>query len=175
MSDWLQATVVENKQWNDKLHSLRLDTEFPAFKAGQFTRLALQIDGELVSRPFSLVNAPDERPLDFYFIEVPGGQLSTHLAQLKAGDEVMVAPRASGLLTLDQLPEAKHLYLLSTGTGVGPFMSIIKTALAWELFEKVILVHAVRFQSELTYQETIAEVQAQQPDNFVYVPMVSCE
>jgi ferredoxin--NADP+ reductase len=175
MSDWLQATVVENKQWNDKLHSLRLDTEFPAFKAGQFTRLALQIDGELVSRPFSLVNAPDERPLDFYFIEVPGGQLSTHLAHLKAGDEVMVAPRASGLLTLDQLPEAKHLYLLSTGTGVGPFMSIIKTALAWELFEKVILVHAVRFQSELTYQETIAEVQAQQPDNFVYVPMVSRE
>lgn len=175
MSDWLQATVVENKQWNDRLHSLRLETEFPAFKAGQFTRLALEIEGELVSRPFSLVNAPDERPLDFYFIEVPGGQLSTKLAHLNAGDTVMVAPRASGLLTLDQLPKAKHLYLLSTGTGIGPFMSIIKTELAWELFEKVVLVHAVRYQSELTYQATIAEVQARQPDNFIYVPMVSRE
>lgn len=175
MSDWLHAKVVENKQWNDRLHSLRLETEFPEFKAGQFTRLALEIDGEVVSRPFSLVNAPDERPLDFYFIEVPDGQLSTRLAQLKTGDDIMVAPKASGLLTLDQLPEAKHLYLLSTGTGVGPFMSIIKTALAWDLFEKVTLVHAVRYQSELTYQSTIAEVQAKQPDNFVYVPMVSRE
>jgi ferredoxin--NADP+ reductase len=175
MRDWLQATVVENKQWNDRLHSLRLEAEFPAFKDGQFTRLDLEIDGEVVSRPFSLVNAPDQRPLDFYFIEVPGGQLSTRLAQLKTGDEIMVAPKASGLLTLDQLPEAKHLYLLATGTGVGPFMSIIKTDLAWELFEKVVLVHAVRFESELTYQETIAQVQAKQPDNFVYVPMVSRE
>jgi ferredoxin--NADP+ reductase len=175
MSDWLQATVVENKQWNDRLHSLRLETEFPEFKAGQFTRLALEVDGELVSRPFSLVNAPDQRPLDFYFIEVPGGQLSTRLAQLKHGDEILVAPKASGLLTLDQLPQAKHLYLLATGTGVGPFMSIIKTNLAWELFDKVVLVHAVRYQSELTYQETIAEVQAEHPDDFVYVPMVSRE
>ncbi|MEC9314150.1 MAG: ferredoxin--NADP(+) reductase, partial [Pseudomonadota bacterium] len=79
MTDWLDAKVVENKQWNDRLHSLRLQADFPKFKAGQFTRLALDIDGELISRPFSLVNAPDEQTLDFYFIEVPEGVLSTRL------------------------------------------------------------------------------------------------
>lgn len=175
MSDWLSAKVVENKQWNDRLHSLRLEVDFPKFKAGQFTRLALQIDDELISRPFSLVNSPDERLLDFYFIEVPGGAFSTHLARLQPGDELMVAPKASGLLTLDQLPEGKHLHLLATGTGIGPFLSIIKTSEIWQLFEKVVMVHAVRFQSELTYQETIAEVQAEHPEDFIYVPMVSRE
>ncbi len=175
MTDWLTAKVVENKQWNDRLHSLRLQADFPTFKAGQFTRLAIDIDGEQVSRPFSLVNAPGEQPLDFYFIEVPDGLLSTRLANIKPGDEVMVAPKAAGLLTLDQLPEAKHLYLLATGTGVGPFLSIIKTNQAWDLFEKVVLVHGVRFQDELTYQDTIAEVQARHPEDFIYVPMVSRE
>lgn len=175
MTDWLNAKVVENKQWNDRLHSLRLEADFPKFKAGQFTRLALQIDDELVNRPFSLVNAPDERPLDFYFIEVPNGALSTQLAALQAGDEIMVAPKAAGLLTLDQLPEARHLYLLATGTGIGPFLSIIKTSEVWQQFETVVMVHAVRFQNELTYQETIAEVQAEHPERFIYIPMVSRE
>jgi ferredoxin/flavodoxin---NADP+ reductase len=175
MSDWLDAKVVENRQWNDRLHSLRVEVDYPEFKAGQFTRLALDIDGELIGRPFSLVNAPDERPLDFYFIEVPDGALSTHLARLQAGDDIKVASKASGLLTLDQLPEARHLYLLATGTGVGPFLSIIKTVTVWEQFDKVVLVHGVRFQDELTYQETIASVQEAHPEAFVYIPMVSRE
>lgn len=175
MAEWLTATVVENKQWNQRLHSLRVETDFPAFKAGQFTRLALHIDGEVVSRPFSLVNAPDETPLDFYFIEVADGVLSSRLAKMQAGDEILVAPKAAGLLTLDQLPEAKHLYLLATGTGVGPFLSIAKTSQVWDLFEKVVLVHAVRYQDELTYQETIAEIQAEHPDDFIFIPFVSRE
>ncbi|EEF80505.1 ferredoxin--NADP reductase [Methylophaga thiooxydans] len=175
MAEWLTAKVVENKQWNDRLHSLRVETDFPTFKAGQFTRLALEIDGEMVSRPFSLVNAPDESPLDFYFIEVPDGVLSSKLANMQAGDDIWVAPKAAGLLTVDQLPAAKHLYLVATGTGVGPFLSIAKTSLVWDLFEKVVLVHAVRYKDELAYPETIAEIQANHQDDFIYVPMVSRE
>jgi ferredoxin--NADP+ reductase len=175
MTDWLDAKVVENKQWNDRLHSLRVQADFPKFKAGQFTRLALDIDGEVISRPFSLVNAPDEQPLDFYFIEVPEGVLSTRLAQLQPGDDIKVAPKAAGLLTPDQIPEAHHLYLLATGTGIGPFLSIIKTSEIWKQFTKVVLVHAVRFQNELTYQETIAATQAEHPEAFIYIPIVSRE
>lgn len=175
MAEWLTAKVVENKQWNDRLHSLRVDTGFPTFKAGQFTRLALEIDGEMVSRPFSLVNSPDESPLDFYFIEVPDGVLSSKLANMQVGDDIWVAPKAAGLLTVDQLPEAKHLYLVATGTGVGPFLSIAKTSQVWDLFEKVVLVHAVRHKDELTYPETIAEIQANHPEDFIYVPIVSRE
>ncbi|MCX4188033.1 ferredoxin--NADP reductase [Methylophaga sp. OBS4] len=175
MTKWIKGQVVENKQWNDSLHSLRVQADFPAFKAGQFTRLAIEIDGELVSRPFSLVNAPGEQPLDFYFIEVLDGKLSMPLAHMKPGDEVLVAPRAAGLLILDHLPPARHLHLLSTGTGIGPFLSIIKTEQPWQLFEKVVLVHAVREESELTYQDTIRQVLAEHGDQFIYVPFVSRE
>lgn len=175
MSKWIHAKVVEKKQWNYRLFSLRLQADFPEFDAGQFTRLALDIDGEEVSRPFSLVNAPDEELLDFYFIEVLDGALSPRLAQLEPGDDIQVASRASGLLTLKQIQPGKTLFLLSTGTGIGPFLSIIKTAEPWQQFEKVVLVHAVREQSELSYQETIQLVLEQHTDQFSYVPFVSRE
>lgn len=176
MAEWLTATVVENKQWTDRLHSLKLKTAFPEFEAGQFIRLALDIDGERVSRSFSLVNAPDEDLLDVYFIEVLNGRLSPRLAALKIGDEVWVSASAKGNLTLSHLPAgAKHLYLLATGTGVGPFLSILKTSQLWQQFEKVVLVHAVRFHNELTYQDLIADIQRSQPETFSYVPFVSRE
>lgn len=175
MADWLTAKVVENKQWTDRLHSLRLDVDYPAFKAGQFTRLALEVEGELVSRPFSLVNSPETKPLDFYFIEVLDGLLSTQLAKLTVGDEIFVAPKAAGLMTLDQLAEGKHLYLLSTGTGIGPFLSILNTADVWQKFEKVVLVHAVRYQNELTYQDNIRAIKTAYASQFMYVPFVSRE
>ena len=102
MSKWQEGRVVENKQWTSTLHSLRVEAPLASFEAGQFTRLALDIDGEEVSRPFSLVNAPGEQPLDFYFIEVPGGIFSTKLAKLNPGDSIKVATKATGLLTLKQ-------------------------------------------------------------------------
>ena len=175
MVDWLAATVVENKRWTSRLHSLRLQADFPDFKAGQFTQLALAINGEIVSRPFSLVNAPDDPLLDFYLTEVAGGVLSPHLASLQAGDELLVAAKASGLLTLDQVPEeASQLFLLSTGTGMGPFLSMIQTSSIWQQFDKVVLVHAVRWQEELSYQDMITAI-ARKQAGFSYVPIVSRE
>lgn len=111
MTKWSEGRVIENKQWTENLHSIRVDAAIDAFDAGQFTRLAMEIDGEEVSRPFSLVNAPAEKILDFYFIEVPGGVFSTKLAKLKAGDSIQVATKATGLLTLKQLPPAKKIIL----------------------------------------------------------------
>lgn len=175
MAKWVDGTVVENKQWTDNLHSLRVSADIAPFVAGQFTRLALDIDGEEVSRPFSLVNSPEEAMLDFYFIEVPEGKLSPRLAALKTGDSVKVAAKAAGLMTLAQLAPAKKLFLLSTGTGVGPFISMIKTTLIWQQFEQVTLVHAVRYQNELSYPEIIESVRQRYPDQFYYLPMVSRE
>jgi len=175
MTQWIKGRVVENKQWTATLHSLRIEADIAPFEAGQFTRLALDIAGEEVSRPFSLVNAPDERPLDFYFIEVPGGVLSTELVKLQAGDSINVAPKASGLLTLKQIPAAKKLFLLSTGTGIGPFLSIIKTPEVWQQFERVTLVHAVRYMEELTYQQTILAAADNHAQQFSYIPIVSRE
>jgi len=175
MAQWSNGRVVENRQWNDRLHSLRVEAGIAPFEAGQFTRLALPIDGEIVGRPYSLVNAPHERLLDFYFSVVPGGKLSTRLARLRPGDEVLVAPQAAGLLTLAQLPPARHLHLLSSGTGIGPFLSIIKTEAPWQRFERVVLVHAVRRVADLNYRDTIQQVAAAHAQQFSYIPFVSRE
>lgn len=176
MAKWLDGRVTALKQWTNQLYSLRVDADLADFEAGQFARLALEVDGEPVARPFSLVNAPNERPLDFYFIEVPGGTLSTKLTRLQKGDSIQVSAKASGLLTIKQVPEAaKNLFLISTGTGIGPFLSILKTTTPWERFAKVTLVHAVRKQNELTYQETIQTARDNHPDGFSYIPIVSRE
>jgi ferredoxin--NADP+ reductase len=175
MAQWINGRVVDNKRWGGQLFSLRVDAEIEPFRAGQFSKLGLPIDGEIVSRPYSLVNAPDERPLDFYIVEVPDGPLSSRLAALQPGQEVLVAPHATGVLTLAEVPEARHLWMIATGAGLGPFLSIIKTEAPWQRFERVVLVHGVRRQAELNYQDTIMGVAAEHPRQFTFMPFVSRE
>ncbi len=176
MKRWVEGTVVDNHHWTDRLYSLQVDADIEGFKAGQFGRLALDIDGQRIARPYSFVNAPDERPLEFYSIVVPEGPLSPRLAALKPGDKVWVAHKGAGFLTLDEIPnDPEYLWMLSTGTAIGPFLSIAKTEAPWKRFEKVGLVHAVRTVAELTYRDTIERIAAERPDRFVYVPFVSRE
>lgn len=172
---WVTGTVQERKQWTDRLFSLRIEADVEPFTAGQFNRLRMEIDGELVGRPYSYVNGPDERPLDFYLITVPGGPLSNRLVQLEPGDTVELMPRATGFFTLNEIPDGRDLWLLSTGTGIGPFLSILKTDEPWERFENIRLVHAVRQAEELTYQDTIARFTDRDPQRFRYLPFVSRE
>lgn len=143
------------------------------FQAGQFTKLALEIKSEVVGRPYSFINAPGEMPLEFYFIVVPDGLLTQQLAALDAGDTVLVSPQAAGFLTLSEVPDSKHLWMLSTGTGIGPFLSILKTETPWKRFERVVLAHAVRHAEELAYGETIREFVQQYDEQFRFVPFVS--
>lgn len=175
MAVWNTGKIVEQKQWNDRLHTLYVEADIEPFQAGQFARIALEIDEQTIGRPYSLVNAPDARPLEFYYIEVPGGPLTARLIELKPGDSVLIAPRASGFMILDEVPQAKHLWLIATGTGVGPFLSMLDTEKPWQRFERVVLVYAVRTLSELSYQERIAQVQAAHPGQFVYIPFISRE
>src|SRR4030065_2325529 len=137
MGKFAEGKVVGKRRWAERLYSLQVEAGIAPFQAGQFIKLALDIDGEAVGRAYSLVNAPDETPLEFYFIEVPGGLLTRRLAMLEAGDAVWVAPQAAGFLTIAEVPEAKHLWLLSTHTGIAPFLSILKTAEPWQRFERI--------------------------------------
>lgn len=167
--------VVENRHWSDSLYSLRVEAPIKPFKAGQFAKLALSIAGELVARPYSLVNSPDDMVLEFYSIVIPEGPLSPRLAALSTGDTVLVSQAANGFLVLDEVPAGRDLWLLATGTGIGPFLSIIRTDQPWSRFEKVILVHAVRHRYELTYQDLISEVRARHGERFITAPFVSRE
>lgn len=175
MTAWVEGTVHALRQWTDRLYSLQVEADIAPFKAGQFGRLALDIDGERVARPYSFVNGPDNPLHEFYFIVVPGGPLTQRLAQLKAGDTVYVAPRAAGFFVLDEIPDAGKLWMLSTGTAIGPFLSILATNEVWSRFPRIVLVHAVRTRAELTYADTIRSLLDAHPGQLDYIPFVSRE
>ena len=175
MADWLTGKIVEKKSWNDRLFSLRIDCDFDTFESGQFVRVALDIDGERVARPYSLVNKPGDDFLEIYFNIVDEGPLTPRLAALEEGDEIFVTDRANGFLTVSEVPQCRHLWMLATGTGVGPFLSILKNKDAWQRFEKIVLAYSVRDLSELAYQQQVAEIQEQWPQKFSFVPMVTRE
>ncbi len=179
MSKWVQGSVVGHQRWTDSLHSLQVAAPEVTFIAGQFGRLALPAPPgskeEMLGRPYSFVNAPGTAPHEFYFVTVPEGPLTTRLACLSPGDPIWLLRTANGFFSVAELPDAEVLWCLSTGTGLGPFLSILRTPEPWERFSRVVLVHAVRRGNELTYGEIIAGIRADHPGAFNYVPMVSRE
>ena len=179
MSKWVQGTVVGCRHWTDRLHSLQVEAPEVTFVAGQFGRLALPAPPgageEMLGRPYSFVNAPGTAPHEFYFITVPGGPLSCRLAALSPGDPVWLLRTANGFFSVSEVPPADTLWCLATGTGLGPFLSILRTPEPWAKFGRIVLVHAVRFGIELTYSESLAGIAALHPGAFVCLPMVSRE
>ncbi len=175
MANWLSGKVSKKIQWNERLFSLRIRCDFENFESGQFVRVALDIDGERVARPYSLVSTPDDDYLEIYFNIVAEGPLTPKLAELEQGDEIFVTDKANGFLTVAELPECKNLWMLATGTGVGPFLSILKGDKVWQRFDKVVLAYSVRDSSELSYQEKVLEIEKQHGDQFSFVPFVTRE
>ncbi|KAA5754892.1 ferredoxin--NADP(+) reductase, partial [Klebsiella pneumoniae] len=114
------------QNWTDALFSLTVHAPINPFTAGQFTKLGLEIDGERVQRAYSYVNAPDNPNLECYLVTVPQGKLSPRLAALKPGDEVQVVSDASGFFVLDEVPDCETLWMLATGTAIGPYLSILQ-------------------------------------------------
>jgi ferredoxin--NADP+ reductase len=172
-TQWLEAKVLDNRHWTDALFSLRVAGPSLAFEAGQFVRLALDIDGERVARPFSFVNPPADPVHEFYGIVVPEGPLSPALARLQPDDTLYLAPNPAGFLVLSEVLDAETLWLVSTGTGIAPFLSILRTEAPWRRFKNVVLVHAVRHAKELVYRDLILETSRKQ--KLRYVSFVSRE
>ena len=166
---WLTTKVVENRHWTDTLFSLRVEGAQLNFQAGQFVRIALDIDGQRIARAFSFVNPPQDPTLEFYGVIVPEGPLSPRLAKLGAGDSLYVAGNPAGFLVLREVPDAQTLWLISTGTGLAPFLSILRTDTPWQRFKNIVVVHAVRHANELAYREVIEGTRAR------YVSFVSRE
>lgn len=175
MSKWIEGTVIGQKQWTERLFSLQVKVDLSGFEAGQFAKLALAVDGEMVGRPYSFVNAPKERPYEFYYIVVPGGPLTPRLAKLEYLDNIYLAPNPSGFLVLSEVPDVEYLWMLSTGTGLGPFLSILKTDAPWKRFRKIVLVHAVRHGAELTYRDQLERLLAEHPEQLQLASFVSRE
>lgn len=153
-------TLLDVQPLTPSLFTLRTtrDTGF-RFRAGQFARLGVtKADGSTVWRAYSMVSSPFDEFLEFFSIVVPGGEFTSELSRLQVGDTVLVERQAFGYLTLDRFVDGWDLWLLSTGTGVAPFLSILQDFEVWERFERIILVYSVREARELAYQSLIAEL-----------------
>src|SRR3954463_11481919 len=150
--------VLSVRHWNDTLFSFST-TRDPGlrFRNGHFVMLGLPVEGKPLLRAYSVASANHEEHLEFFSIKVPNGPLTSRLQHLQPGDEVIVGRKPVGSLVLDDLRPGRHLYLLSTGTGLAPFISIIQDPDAYERFEKVVLIHGVRQVSELAYAKFIEE------------------
>ena len=179
MSGWLEGRVIENRRWTEALFSLRVafseHTPRLAFEAGQFVRIALDLGGERVARPFSFVNPPEDPVLEFYGVIVPDGPLSPHLARLAKGDGLFVADNPSGFLVLSEVPPAEDLWLVATGTGIAPFLSILRTATPWQRYRRVLLVHGTHHANELVYRDLIQSIGRAHGDRFVSIQFTTRE
>ncbi|MBI1889580.1 MAG: ferredoxin--NADP reductase [Burkholderiales bacterium] len=158
MSNLYEAEVLAIHHWTDRLFSFTTtrDKGF-RYQSGQFTMIGLSIEGKPLLRAYSMVSPHYEETLEFLSIKVPDGPLTSRLKDIQPGTSVLIGKKSSGTLLAQNLHPGRRLYLLSTGTGLAPFMSIIQDPDVYERFEKVILVHGCRHVSELAYQEKICQ------------------
>lgn len=175
MAAWVEGRVLERIEWTSTLFSLRIAADLAPYKAGQFTKLALQRGEQRIQRAYSFVNPPSAPYHEFYLVEIPDGELTPSLGSLQPGDSLLVYSQGTGFLTLDELPPGRDLWLLSTGTAIGPFLAMLAEGEAFARFENLVLVHGVRKGEELTYQALITSLVEQHGPRFRYVPFVSRE
>jgi len=169
--------------WNDRLFSFRT-TRDPGFRFrnGHFVMVGLEIEGKPLLRAYSIASANHEDHLEFFSIKVPDGALTSRLQNLKEGDQVVLSQKPVGTLVIDDLRDGERLYLFATGTGLAPYLSIIKDPETYERFHRVVLVHGVRNVSDLAYMDFIDAELPGNPylgelvrDQLLYYPTVTRE
>ncbi|HEU0204789.1 MAG TPA: ferredoxin--NADP reductase [Burkholderiaceae bacterium] len=183
MSAFNTERVTSVHHWNESLFSFRTTRDRSLrFRNGHFVMIGLEVEGKPLMRAYSIASANHEEHLEFLSIKVPNGPLTSRLQHLKIGDPILVSRKPVGTLVLDDLLPGKNLYLLGTGTGLAPFMSLIKDPDVYERFEKVVLVHGVRSVSELAYRDWISEELPRHDllgdlvgDKLIYYPTVTRE
>jgi ferredoxin/flavodoxin---NADP+ reductase len=150
MSNFNQESVLSVHHWTDTLFSFTT-TRNPSFRFrnGEFTMIGLKVGEKPLLRAYSVASANYEDRLEFFSIKVPDGPLTSRLQHLKQGDEIIVSRKATGTLVIDNLEDGRNLYLIGTGTGLAPFLSVIKDPETYERFEKVVLLHGCRRVAEL--------------------------
>nr|WP_234275990.1 ferredoxin--NADP(+) reductase [Klebsiella aerogenes] len=159
MANWVTGKVVKVQNWTDALFSLTIHAPVEPFTAGQFAKLGLDVDGERVQRAYSYVNAPSNPDLEFYLVTVPEGKLSPRLAALKPGDDVQIVSEAAGFFVLEEVPDCDTLWMLATGTAIGPYLSILEEGKDLDRFKNLVLVHAARYAADLSYLPQMRELE----------------
>ena len=149
-------SVTDVHHWNESLFSFKTTRDQSLrFENGHFVMLGIEVEGKPLMRAYSIASPNYDEELEFLSIKVPDGPLTSKLQNIKVGDELLVSSKPTGTLVTDHLLAGRNLYLISTGTGLAPFISIIQDPTVYENFDKIILTHGVRYASELAYQDLI--------------------
>lgn len=183
MATLLREEVTSVHHWTDRLFSFKTTrNQGFRFKNGHFTMIGLEREGKPLLRAYSLASANYEDELEFFSIKVPDGPLTSQLQNIRVGDELLVNSKATGTLVQDNLLPGKNLYLIATGTGLAPFLSIIRDPEIYEAYDKIILTHGCRNVEELAYRELITEhlpvheyLGEDVRDKLIYYPTVTRE
>jgi ferredoxin--NADP+ reductase len=158
LSAFSEEKVLSVHHWTDRLFSFTTTRpQALRFSSGHFVMIGLQVDGKPLVRAYSIASPAWDETLEFLSIKVEAGPLTSHLQHLKVGDTVLVGKKPTGTLLVDYLHPGKRLYLFGTGTGLAPFMSIIRDPEAYDAFEKIVLVHGVRTIDELAYHDLVVD------------------
>lgn len=172
---WTVGVVQSKTIWAKGLFTLKVAApDVVPFEPGQFLQLGLELDEGEVKRPYS-VASPHGAVLDFYIVEVDGGKLTPHLNRLIEGDSILVSEKAAGSFTLSHCPNGQTLWLIATGTGLAPYVAMLRDPNVWEKYERVVLVHGVRYRADLSYLDELADYAKSRAGRFTFIPVVSRE
>ncbi len=178
----LKERVIDVHHWTDKTFSFKTTRNMSfRFKNGEFAMIGLEIDSRPLLRAYSVVSPNHEDHLEFLSIKVPNGPLTSRLQYIKIHDEILVNSKPTGTLVCDYLLPGRNLFLFSTGTGLAPFMSIVRDPETYEKFDKIILTHTVRTSDELAYEKMLKNLNQDQiysqitQDKFIYFNTVTRE
>ncbi|QJC35675.1 FAD-binding oxidoreductase [Enterobacteriaceae endosymbiont of Donacia sparganii] len=158
MTEWSIGNIKQIKYWTKNLFSIILNANVNNFFAGQFTKLAIEVNGKKIQRAYSYINSPKNKNHEFYISNIKKGKLSPYLYNLKINDKIMISKNALGTFTLNNIKSCTNLWMLSTGTGIGPYLSILQDNICFKKFTKIILVHSIRYIEDFSYLNLVKKI-----------------
>ncbi len=181
MPTWCDATITKKKVWADGLFTITIKADgVQPFEEGQFLQLGVYpkdqigVQAAIINRPYS-VASPHGDELEFFIVLVPDGDLTPKLWALEVGDGLVVNDRGAGRFTLAHTPDADHLWLFATGTGLAPYVAMLRTETPWERYKKIVIVHGVRRESDLAYTEELSNYRTTRPGQFELIQSLTRE
>lgn len=160
MSTWITGKIVEITHWTNRLFTLTINASVNEFLAGQFARIGMKINNKLIQRAYSYINSPNSLNLEFYITTVPSGILTNILYNLNIGNDLIISKESYGRFTLNTIPNCRNLWMIATGTGISPYLSILESFdKKLNPITKIILIHATQYAKNLNYLYKMIKLQ----------------
>ncbi|WP_343153633.1 FAD-binding oxidoreductase [Buchnera aphidicola (Mindarus keteleerifoliae)] len=174
MTKWIRAKVLKIKKWSPNLFSLILKAKIAPFIPGQYNKLLLNKKSS-IQRAYSYVNSSNKQNLEFYILLIPNGKMTPFLYSLNVNEKIYISKESFGFFTIREIPKKEILWMFSTGTAIGPYLSILQEKKEILRFKKIVLIHAIRYFKDLNYLPLINNIKKQYGEKFSFISVTSRE